>query len=317
MSPRADRRGFLSNLFNGVLGGSLILSANGVVAKAAAPFQSTGPDPRPGSGTGTWVKADAAADMVFLSGAAALDLYHRHPHQPRDEILPDDSVAQTHMTLRNLDEVLRIAGLSWNHVVHALIYVRAMADYPAILAVLRRYFGDWHPALSAVEIRRLSAPNSLLEIELMAIAPPSHPAAKADPKRNGKMNDIDVIHSRPALADSMIFAPGIRIDAGTDMIFLSGITAAPLDQDEARSPLPDDFDMQVRMATQNIDHILAGIGADKSRIIRIVSFYTEDFSGREMGRYLEGWRPCSSAIGVNALPMKGAKIMFDLIIAAP
>lgn len=297
-----DRRTILAGLMLGTLG----LSAKGVAVTAATPAKAG-----PGLPSGVRVSAAGSADMVFLSGAAALDLYHLHPHIAVEEILPDDIAAQTHMTLRNLREVLRVKGLDWSHVVSVMRYQRDIGHSAEIERVMALHFGDWRPATSAVAVRKLSAPSSLLELEIIAIAP------KAASQRTAAMPDIEVIHSRPAIAESMIFAPGIRVDAGTDLVFLSGITAAPFGDGAADQALPDDFDEQVRMATGNIDAVLADIGADKSRIVRIVTFYTEDFSGREMGRYLGGWKPCSSAIGVSALPVKGAKVMYDIIIAAP
>lgn len=310
MDGAIDRR----QLLVGVAMGTAALSAGGLfspLAAAAATPAGTLP-------SGTWVRTEAGSDLLFLSGAAALDLYHRHPHVPRDEILPADITAQTHMTLRNIYEVLRITGLEWKNVVSVLRYQRSMADSPAIERVLRHHFGDWQPAMSAVQIERLSAPTTRIELEMIAVAP--RHAAPTGPRianRRRTMADLEVIQTRPALADTTIFAPGIRVDAGADIVFLSGITAAPLSGQAEGFVMPEDFDEQVRLATRNIDAILAEIGVGKERIVRIVTFYTDSFSGREMGRYLGGWRPCSSSIGVRALPVAGAKVAYDLVVAAP
>ncbi len=303
MDGAIDRRHVLA----GMAMGTVALSAGGVLPALAA----SAPTPAGTLPSGTWVRAEAGADLVFLSGAAALDLYHRHPHVPQDEILPGDISAQTHMTLRNIHEVLRIAGLDWKNVVSVLRYQRSMADSPAIERVLAQHFGDWQPAMSAIQIERLSAPTTRIELEMIAVAP------RRAANRRPTMADLEVIQTRPALADTMIFAPGIRVDAGADIVFLSGITAAPLSGEAGSFVMPGDFDEQVRLATRNIDALLAGIGVGKERIVRIVTFYTDSFSGREMGRYLAGWHPCSSAIGVSALPVAGAKVTYDLVVAAP
>ncbi|GER06759.1 hypothetical protein GCM10007972_12410 [Iodidimonas muriae] len=304
MTTPPNRRRFLA----GLALGSLTLTTNGVVAFAATPSQTKRPD----HAAAVQAKIEEEANLIFLSGTAALDLYHRHPHVPQDEVLPSDAEAQTHMALRNLYEVLRVEGLEWTNITSLICYQQNMADQKVIRKVLNQHFQGWSPALSFVEIRKLSAPNSLLELEAIAIAP--RPARKD--RSTADMTDLEIIHTRPKLADSMIFAPGIRVDAQSDLIFLSGITAADLEETEKNVPLPNDFGEQVRMATRNIDRILQALNVGKDRIVRIVSFYTDDFDGREMGRYLEGWRPCSSAIGISALPQPGAKIMFDLIIAA-
>jgi len=308
-----DRRRFLSYS----LLGSATLAATGISGARTSRAARAGSDEYGPSGIS--VRAAADTDLIFLSGAAALDLYHRHPHVPQDEILPDDIAAQTHMTLRNIFEVLRVAGLGWENVANVLRYQTNIADSPAIEAILAQHFGRWRPAMSAVQIDRLSAPASQLELEMIAVAPRAARSPGGDTSgREAGMPELDVIHTRPALADTMIFAPAIRVDEGRDIVFVSGLTARPIDRGSAVGrgfEMPGDFDGQARLATENIDRILAELGRAKSDIVRVVTFYTEGFNGRILGEYLQGWRPCSSAIGVRALPVPGAKVMYDLIVA--
>lgn len=310
-----DRRGFISRSLAGSFAASS-MSAFGVPLFSSPTHGAS----RAESPSGLRVRSSAKSDLLFLSGAAALDLYHRHPHVPQDEILPDDIAAQTHMTLRNIFEILRVVGLGWENVVSVLRYQKAIADSPAIETVLQQHFGQWRPAMSAVQIDSLSAPNSQLELEMIALAPRSADAAKVGERaeRQAPMSDLEVIHTRPALAETMIFAPAIRVDSERDIVFVSGLTAAPLDMEAAEKlgfDMPGDFDTQARLATKNIDRILSEVGRNKSDIVRVVTFYTDNFNGRILGEYLEGWRPCSSAIGVRALPVPSAKVMYDLVIA--
>lgn len=150
--------------------GSLALSAWGITTSTSLMAQSKSPG-HANLPTGTYVTADANLDLVFLSGAAALDLYHRHPHVPEDEILPDDVRAQTHMTLRNINEVLRMRNLTWRNVVKVVRYQKDIDDSAVIEEVMKRHFKDWWPANIAVQIERLSAPSSLVELEMIAVAP--------------------------------------------------------------------------------------------------------------------------------------------------
>ena len=39
---------------------------------------------------GTYVRAEADMDLLFLSGTTALDLYHLHPHVPYEMLMPED-----------------------------------------------------------------------------------------------------------------------------------------------------------------------------------------------------------------------------------
>jgi len=310
-----DRRRFLASSVMG----SLAASSAGV---SAFPFfsQAASAGASSAQASGTWMRTEGDTDLLFFSGAAALDLYHRHPHVSQDEILPEDIAAQTHMTLRNIFEILRVAGLGWENVASVLRYQKDIGDSPAIEEVLQRHLGEWRPAMSAVQIDSLSAPTSKLELEMIAVAPRNQSIANSSSRSEGQasMSDLEVIHTRPALADTMIFSPAIRVNSERDIVFVSGLTAQPIypESPEAGSfEMPEDFDSQARLATENITQILSEIGREKSDIVRVVTFYTDDFNGRILGEYLEGWRPCSSAIGVRALPLPGAKVMYDLVIA--
>lgn len=122
---------------------------------------------------GTWVRADADADLLFLSGATALDLYHLHPHVPYEETMPDDIRGQTHMTMRNLKEVLDDQGVTWRDVVKVNRYQTDITESEAIEEVMSEYFGywDWWPAMTAMEIRNLSSAPARLELDLIAVVP--------------------------------------------------------------------------------------------------------------------------------------------------
>ena len=124
---------------------------------------------------GTYVKADAGMDLLFLAGATALDLYHLHPHVPHEIIMPSDIVGQTHMCMRNLKEVLDDQGLTWKNVVKLNRYQKDLTESEAIETVMAEYFGywDWWPAMTAMEIRNLSSEPARLEIDIIAVRPPS------------------------------------------------------------------------------------------------------------------------------------------------
>jgi len=167
MGASIDRREFLSRGAAGVtaVGGlslfSFPLSGCGQATQSAAlPM-------------GTYVKADAGVDLMFLAGATALDLYHLHPHVEHEVIMPEDIASQTHMVLRNLKEVLDDQGLTWRNVVKLNRYQTDLSESAEIEAVIAEYFGfwDWWPAMTAVKIRNLSSPPARLEIDAIVAAP--------------------------------------------------------------------------------------------------------------------------------------------------
>jgi enamine deaminase RidA (YjgF/YER057c/UK114 family) len=122
---------------------------------------------------GTYVMAAADLDLLILSGETALDLYHRHPHVPHEIVIPEGIEAQAHMVMRNLKEVLDDQNVTWAAVVKLNSFLKDITQYPIVETVLREYFDhwDWWPAMTAMEINRLSSAPALLEIELIAVVP--------------------------------------------------------------------------------------------------------------------------------------------------
>ena len=82
-----------------------------------------------------------------------------------------DVVRQTEQVLDNVGEVLRAAGATFDDVVRVGVYLRNMADRPAVNTVRVRYFGDARPAATLVEVSALALPDALVEIEAVALLP--------------------------------------------------------------------------------------------------------------------------------------------------
>ena len=122
---------------------------------------------------GTYVRADADMDLLYLSGTTALDLYHLHPHVPYEITMPDDIRGQTHMCMRNIKEVLDDQSVTWKDVVKVNRFQTDLSESDAIEEVMAEYFDfwDWWPAMTAMQIRNLSSVPARLEIELIAVIP--------------------------------------------------------------------------------------------------------------------------------------------------
>ena len=127
---------------------------------------------------------------------------------------------------------------------------------------------------------------------------------------------IEVVNTRNILKTS--FAAGLRISSDMDLLFLSGVTARPLDlTSEDPFEFPDDLDQQARMALDNIQEVLDEAGITWREVIKIVRFYTETPTNGVRAEYLGDWNPCSTTLGVDQLPDAGAKIMYDVTAAVP
>lgn len=113
--------------------------------------------------------------LLFIAGATASPLYHRHPHVPEEHILPPDIREQTRLALANIKLVLDAKGLTWRNIVKITKYVTDMRDMDGMYEVLGEHFGDWRPAGTLVAVNNLSAPGARLELDMIAALPPANP----------------------------------------------------------------------------------------------------------------------------------------------
>ena len=83
-----------------------------------------------------------------------------------------DAYAQTAQILRNIAAALEQAGAKLTDVVRTRIFVTDITQWEAIGRAHGEIFGTIRPAATMVEVRRLIAPEMLVEIEADAVVEP-------------------------------------------------------------------------------------------------------------------------------------------------
>lgn len=107
-------------------------------------------------------RAVRAGNQVFVSGTTGSDAAGK---------VAGDTYAQTRQALQNIVAALGQAGASVENVVRTRIYMTNISDWELAGKAHGEIFGEIRPATAMVEVKRLIAPEMLVEIEADAVIP--------------------------------------------------------------------------------------------------------------------------------------------------
>lgn len=97
---------------------------------------------------GPYSQAVLVGNTLYISGQI--------PINPESGTLIEESIeAETHQVMKNLEGVLKAAGMSFSNLVRTTIFIKDMNDFSRINVVYGNYFTDTFPARETVEVSRL------------------------------------------------------------------------------------------------------------------------------------------------------------------
>lgn len=138
---------------------SLFFTAAGGCARIGGMRQVVSTDGAP-KAIGPYSQGIDTGSLVFVSGQIPLD--------PATGQMVSGSIAeQTERVLKNIEGVLKAAGLSLNHVVRTTVYLVDLGEFGAMNEVYARHFPKDHPARSTVQVAALPK-GARIEIDAIA-----------------------------------------------------------------------------------------------------------------------------------------------------
>jgi reactive intermediate/imine deaminase len=102
-------------------------------------------------------------ETLYISGQIPLDM-------DMNVVGKNDMATQTEQVYGNLKKVLEDAGGNMTNIVILNIYCTDIERFDKETRGLRKkYFGDYYPAVTAVEVKRLYRPDFMIEVEAVAM----------------------------------------------------------------------------------------------------------------------------------------------------
>ena len=106
-------------------------------------YSANAPEP-----IGPYSQAILSGNMLFISGQVAIQ-------KPSGAVITGNIQDETHQVMKNLNEILKAAGMDFSQVVKSSIFLKDMNNFPKVNEVYGSYFASQPPARETVEVSRL------------------------------------------------------------------------------------------------------------------------------------------------------------------
>ncbi|KGX88191.1 RidA family protein [Pontibacillus litoralis] len=110
---------------------------------------------------GPYSQAADVGNLLFISGQIPLD-------PETQAFVSYDVKDQTEQVMKNIGAILEEAGLTYNHIAKANIYLANMDDFTTVNEVYASFLTEPYPARAAIEVSRLPK-GAKVEIEAIAV----------------------------------------------------------------------------------------------------------------------------------------------------
>lgn len=110
---------------------------------------------------GPYNQAVAANGMLFVSGQICIN-------PATGELVNADVSAETHQCMRNIEAILKEAGINFQHVVKTTIFLSDMNLFAQVNEIYGSYFAADYPARETVAVKGLPK-NVNVEISVTAV----------------------------------------------------------------------------------------------------------------------------------------------------
>ncbi|MBE3132230.1 MAG: hypothetical protein IMZ55_02055, partial [Acidobacteria bacterium] len=191
-------------------------------------------------------------DLIYLAGTLATDENGR--------LVSGDIRVQTRQVLDNLARILMSAGSRMSQVASVTVYLKNVADFPAMNEVYRSYWPADPPVRTTI-VADLVLPDALVEISMVAL-------------RSGI--ERQVIHPAGWLKAANPYSYGIK--AG-NTLFLAGLVSR---NGKDNSPVAGDMTAQTRTVLENAGEILRAADMTYADVVSSRVFVTDAAAFQDM-----------------------------------